>query len=123
MLHQADYGYTDFALQNLKDAKIVCGEDKENDCGEAGRMYLTNLCQGNPVLDCGRSHNHCKDCPGFGRCVFDPRSAHCFECGEHYVGTKCQCKGGMRPLEESREEVELFEGAGSDSEEEGGMEE
>jgi hypothetical protein len=35
--------------------------------------YISSLCQGKPRFDCGKSHNHCTQCPDFGTCIYDYR--------------------------------------------------
>ena len=51
---------------------------------ECGGQYITRLCEGKPELDSGKFHNHCTECPGFGKCIYDYRNAHCDECNKHY---------------------------------------
>lgn len=60
-----------------KGAAIIC-----NDC-ETGN-HITRICQGDMSYDCGKYHNHCTECPGFGVCIGDYREAHCFHCNQHY---------------------------------------
>ena len=43
--------------------------DDETDKCEVGRAFVTKLCTGNPVLDNGEKHNHCRGCPAFGKCL------------------------------------------------------
>jgi len=112
LLYQPDYAGFDYE-DGLRNATVICdkhemleddeeaknnkGDDKE--C-EEGRTYVTRVCQGFPDLDCGKSHNHCTECPGFGDCIHDYRNVHCWDCGEHYfsgmLGFRCQCQGGGR---------------------------
>ena len=54
----------------------------DESCG--WRAYLTSLCAGKPDVDCGKFHNHCTECKGYGVCVGDYRTAHCEGCGKHY---------------------------------------
>ena len=58
---------------------VVC---RETDCGWQG--YLTGLCQGKLEVDCGKFHNHCTECKGYGSCMGDYRMAHCDGCNKHY---------------------------------------
>ena len=60
------------------------GENEECYCGN----YVTALCQGDPYLESGRSHHHCKDCPGLEKCIGQPRQGHCKNCNEHYYWGK-----------------------------------
>ena len=53
--------------------------------------YVTNLCQGIPRFD-RDNHNHCTQCPSFGRCIGYWRNNHCADCGGHYI-TGNQCEG------------------------------
>lgn len=83
------------AVCTIRDAlnQSTYGSDYE-DGGEGGAvqcegeecsgMYITDLCTGNLSLDCGKFHNHCCECPDFGVCMGDYRSAHCGDCGNHY---------------------------------------
>ena len=42
-------------------------------CEECCGLYVTDLCGGRPRFDCGKGHNHCVECPGFGECIGDIR--------------------------------------------------
>jgi hypothetical protein len=73
---------------------IQCMENDEC-CG----MYLTGICEGRFELDSGKLHDHCTQCPGFGKCIGDYREAHCNSCGsKHYIqglsGFACDCHRG-----------------------------
>jgi len=82
LLNQPDYAGLDYE-DGLQEATVIC---KEEGCDE-GRSYVTNICTGNPSWDCGKFHNHCGQCPGYGICINDYRNAHCFRCGTHpFVG-------------------------------------
>ena len=35
---------------------------------ECGGTYVTRICQGTPVYDSGKFHNHCMECPDLGEC-------------------------------------------------------
>jgi len=67
-------------------------------CEECCGLYVTNLCGGRPRFDCGKGHNHCLECPGFGEYVGDIRNHHCHRCGDHYfagfMGGRCPCRSG-----------------------------
>jgi len=101
VLFQSDYGGNDY--EDMDNCTIVCehpecveGGEREKS-GENGRMYLTGLCEGNPTPDCGKFHNHCTECRGFGQCIHDYRETHCHDCGRHYFGGfyesyDCPCK-------------------------------
>ena len=71
---------------------VHCGGDDDL----CYRQYITELCVGSPGLDCGKFHNHCEECPGFGYCIGDYREAHCGQCGRHwFAGSRgqfpCSC--------------------------------
>ena len=72
LLKQPDYAGLDYE-DGLQDATVIC---QEEGC-EEGRTYVTGMCEGNPSFDCGKFHNHCTECPGFGQCIHDYREAHC----------------------------------------------
>ena len=57
------------------------------DCGheECWNLYVTRLCEGYASLSSGKTHNHCEECPGFGKCIGDIRAKHCSECGKHWM--------------------------------------
>jgi len=114
LLRQPDYGGDDYE-DGLQNATVVCKElieEEDEDgkpvqtmCGdleeEAGRTYVTSICQGDPTFDSGKFHNHCTKCPGFGMCIGDYREAHCNKCKKHYYaggyGTcGCGSKGKKR---------------------------
>eukprot|EP01005_Ploeotia_sp_CARIB1_P001335 NODE_273_length_1038_cov_470.664105_g266_i0.p1 GENE.NODE_273_length_1038_cov_470.664105_g266_i0~~NODE_273_length_1038_cov_470.664105_g266_i0.p1 ORF type:complete len:250 (-),score=55.29 NODE_273_length_1038_cov_470.664105_g266_i0:124-873(-) len=92
-----------------------CGHDYEdgseaatatcpNDC----KWYITQMCSGNPQADSGKFHNHCTECPGFGKCMGDYREAHCFDCGKHFF---CGLSGfGCPNCERKRDRAGLFGG-------------
>ena len=86
LLGQPDYGGDDYesGLQNatVKCKELVEEEDEDGNtvetmCGdleeEDGRTYVSEICQGNYRFDCGKFHNHCTKCPGFGTCIGDYR--------------------------------------------------
>jgi len=109
LLYQPDYAGLDYE-DGLQDATVICDKHKDDEEAknkgkeksefEEGRTYVTRVCEGFPELDCGKFHNHCTECPGFGECIYDYRNAHCWDCGEHYfsgmTGFRCQCQGGGR---------------------------
>ncbi len=74
------------------------GEGASLKCSECqSGVYVINLCGGAPAGNCGKGYNHCTVCKGFGRCLFDYREAHCFECGKHYYAggfSGCPCEEG-----------------------------
>ena len=72
LLKQPDYAGLDYG-DGLQDATVIC---QEEGC-EEGRTYVTGICEGRPRFDCGKFHNHCTECPGFGQCIHDYRNAHC----------------------------------------------
>ena len=68
-------------------------------CEECCGLYVTDLCGDRPRFDCGKGHNHCVECPGFGECIGDIRNDHCHRCSGHYfagfMGSgQCDCRGG-----------------------------
>jgi len=102
LLMQPDYAGTDYEDGSLE-ATVVCKEceeDEEKEEGEESRTYVTGLCEGRPSFDCGKFHNHCCACPGFGMCIHDYREAHCDMCGKHYFaglqGFPCDCQSRGR---------------------------
>ena len=75
LLMQPDYAGTDYEDGSME-ATVVCKEceeDEEKEEGEESRTYVTGLCEGRPSFDCGKFHNHCCACPGFGMCIHDYR--------------------------------------------------
>merc|ERR1712228_53390 len=84
-LYQQDYGGNDY-----EDG----GEGGAIQCEECMGIYVTGLCRGEPSFDCGKFHNHCTECPGFGQCIGDYREAHCSGCNKHYWGTCDRCNRG-----------------------------
>ena len=54
--------------------------------------FVTGLCSGQPTFSRGKFHQHCTECPDFGICIGDCRTAHCDGCGSHYF------PGTRRPL-------------------------
>jgi len=81
LLYQPIYGGSDYEEGGLE-ATVRCGNEEEyNDCGG---IYVTRVCYGSPSFDSGKFHNHCMECPGFGRCIGDYREAHCRGCNGHY---------------------------------------
>jgi len=98
VLYQPDYGGHDYEV-GLQDATVIC---KEPDCvdDEEGfnRVYLADICTGEPGPNCGKFFNHCGKCPGFGYCIGDYREAHCNNCNDHFyaVCNTCPCGGGGR---------------------------
>jgi len=90
LLKQPDYAGLDYE-DGCENATVACKE-----C-DYGRTYVTSICEGKPSFDCGKFHNHCRLCPGFGQCIGDYREAHCSRCGKHYfrgmTGFSCDnCK-------------------------------
>jgi len=75
LLYQPDYAGLDYE-DGLENATVFCESHGygEDEC-DVGRTYVTDLCQGKPQLDCGKFHNHCNGCPGFGKCLYDYRNA------------------------------------------------
>jgi len=93
VLNQIDYAGLDYE-DGRSNASVFCDKYQSEDedsktngevCTE-GRVYVSNICCGKPVLDNGKSHNHCTECTNFGRCIFDYRNTHCYQCGHHYFG-------------------------------------
>eukprot|EP01084_Bolivina_argentea_P177029 306220_1 len=75
VLYQRDYAGMDY-----EDG----GQDAEVQCDDCCGLYVTGICDGRPRFDSGKFHNHCTECPGFGKCIGDYREAHCDRCGKHY---------------------------------------
>eukprot|EP01138_Halocafeteria_seosinensis_P007781 gb/GECG01007950.1/.p1 GENE.gb/GECG01007950.1/~~gb/GECG01007950.1/.p1 ORF type:complete len:121 (+),score=11.14 gb/GECG01007950.1/:1-363(+) len=48
------------------------------------RGYISSMCDGSFTPDCERSHNHCTECPDFGKCIFDYRNEHCPDSNDHF---------------------------------------
>jgi len=86
LLNQPDYGGNDYE-DGLQEATVIC---KDEACAEDeegfARSYVTDICTGNPSWDCGKFHNHCGQCPGYGMCINDYRNRHCKKCGAHPYG-------------------------------------
>ena len=80
VLYQEDYGgdYGD-GSEGATAICTCCGPDDY-----PMRAYVTRLCQGNPQFDCGKFHNHCTECKGFGICIGDYRESHCEVCNKHW---------------------------------------
>ena len=76
-LHQSTYGGCDYG-DGGEGAAVQCPS------GECGGNYITGLCDNNAHFDSGKAHNHCTQCPGFGKCIGDYREAHCGQCNKHY---------------------------------------
>ena len=74
LLRQPDYAGLDYEV-GLQKSTVVCQE--EGCQSEEGRTYVTGICEGEPRFDCGKFHNHCVECPGFGQCHDDYRNKHC----------------------------------------------
>ena len=69
LLEQPDYAGLDYEDGSME-ATVVCTECDED---EQMRTYVTGICEGKPSFDCGKFHNHCRQCPGFGSCIHDYR--------------------------------------------------
>lgn len=95
LLYQPDCGGHDYE-EGSYDATVVCTCHEEDD-EESLRVYITGLCEGDPNFECGKFHNHCKECPDFGVCLGDHREGHCHKCGGHYYSLygrfPCHCEG------------------------------
>ena len=90
VLYQSSNGI--YYIDRDNEGAVHCGSENEN----CYRKYVTALCEGEPRLDSGKFHNHCEECPGFGKCIGDWREAHCASCGKHwFAGTgnqfPCPC--------------------------------
>lgn len=73
-----------------EEAAIICTSES---CG--ARRTLSGMCDGRMEMTCGKFHNHCRLCKGFGRCIGDVRNAHCLRCNAHFfIGS-----GGSFPCE------------------------
>eukprot|EP01129_Flabellula_baltica_P015079 TRINITY_DN7450_c0_g1_i1.p1 TRINITY_DN7450_c0_g1~~TRINITY_DN7450_c0_g1_i1.p1 ORF type:complete len:268 (+),score=57.36 TRINITY_DN7450_c0_g1_i1:38-841(+) len=85
ILYQKDYP----GITILEDAVVSCAR-----C--FGIIYVTRICEGKPQLDSGEHHNHCTECDGFGVCIGDWKTRHCWGCGEHYFynfgENECECE-------------------------------
>jgi len=98
VLYQPDYGGHDYEV-GLQDATVICEEPGCQDDGDGfNRVYLAEICTGEPGPNCGKFFNHCGKCPGFGYCIGDYREAHCNKCNDHFyaVCNTCPCGGGGR---------------------------
>ena len=48
---------------------LIEDPDHNSRCSsQEGRMYVTQICTGNPKFDSGSFHRHCSKCPDFGLC-------------------------------------------------------
>lgn len=100
LLSQPDYGGND--KDELEDATISCGTAE---CEAEGKAYLSGMCLGSAFVNCGRSHNHCRECPQFGKCIMDYREMHCDKCKGHYFGGRidsynCRCQGDQSDFDD-----------------------
>lgn len=98
-LYQPASGGGDYCDGNPNGA-VECPFDE--DCGG---MYITGLCCGDFRFSCGKFHNHCTECKGYGKCIGDYRNEHCYRCDEHWFsgisGFPCpRCKEDGREQEE-----------------------
>jgi hypothetical protein len=101
LLRQPDYGGDDYPGSSKATVLCkICEENPEVEWGEKGRIYVADICSGQPRFDEGKFHNHCTKCPGFGMCIGDYREAHCDNCNKHYFagnyGFNCGCRGEGR---------------------------
>jgi len=123
-----------------EEEKVDQDEDNEDEMkrekgADASKIVLTRMCFGEPQPDCGKFHNHCVLCPGFGMCIDDYRYAHCNSCGDHFraglsglqytpngwrqVGSQCdECCDDEGSEDESSDEWEDYEDESSAEEEE-----
>jgi len=85
VLYQPDYGGNDYEV-GLPNATVICKKAECKD-DEGCRTFVTDICNGDPAPNCGKFHNHCDECPGFGMCIGDYREQHCKKCQGHYHGT------------------------------------
>eukprot|EP00088_Acartia_fossae_P015339 TRINITY_DN18394_c0_g2_i1.p1 TRINITY_DN18394_c0_g2~~TRINITY_DN18394_c0_g2_i1.p1 ORF type:complete len:307 (-),score=89.58 TRINITY_DN18394_c0_g2_i1:134-1027(-) len=76
VLEQTDHPGPDYGEPTL-----YCKEFNENECIE-GHNFASRMCSGKPVIESGKFHNHCDECPGFGRCIGDYRNS-CYKRGVH----------------------------------------
>eukprot|EP01084_Bolivina_argentea_P181025 312695_1 len=76
VLYQPDYAGYDYC--ECENGAAVCDGDG------CYRSYVTGMCNGNIKFDSGKFHNHCKQCPDMGKCIYDYRNTHCYGCGDHY---------------------------------------
>jgi len=102
-LSQEDYGGSSVGVGG----PARCTSGGVNNCSGVEHnhgvgYFLSGLCQsrGHFRLDTGKFHNHCMQCPGFGKCIGDYRQGHCDECNTHffvgYIG-KYHCPVCPRP--------------------------
>jgi len=72
LLEQPDYNGNDCG----ESATVRCPENPDGNWDSAcWGQYVRDICSGRPCLDNGKGHNHCRGCPGFGRCLNDYRSS------------------------------------------------
>ncbi|XP_033101079.1 uncharacterized protein LOC117104117 [Anneissia japonica] len=94
LLYQPDYAGGDYEEGGVY-ATVRCS-NKECPGGGSG-VYVTRLCCNETDFDSGKFHNHCRDCPGFGKCTGDYRMQHCESCNRHFhsgiMGFPCPCQG------------------------------
>lgn len=86
---------------------VVCTNDT---CG--ARSYLSCMCRKEPKATCGKHHNHCSECRGFGMCLMDVREAHCNVCGKHYYQSL-----GCHTCQDREEEYHFLQRGGAEDEE------
>ncbi|XP_071956701.1 uncharacterized protein [Antedon mediterranea] len=98
LLYQPDYAGLDYEEGGLE-ATVKC---PDGDCGVG--VYVTRICSGSHEMDCGKFHNHCTACPGFGKCIGDYREEHCTSCGKHFFAGL----SGQFPCSCTRSASEMF---------------
>eukprot|EP01084_Bolivina_argentea_P001071 1962_1 len=81
-LYQADCG--DDYYDGGEEGAIQCDGDGGEYHEKCWGIYITQLCEGSPSLNSGKFHNHCTECPGFGKCIGDYRESHCSTCKKHW---------------------------------------
>ena len=120
LLLQDDYAGTDYE-EGGEGAELKC---HDVECGSG--VYVTSCCTGKPEPDNGKFHNHCEECPGLGRCIYDYRNRHCARCGRHPFVGPCSCHKLHRTINRARagdraalaalfHHAELFHGPEGDS--------
>lgn len=110
LIYQPDSG--DDYEDGSEAATTLCNCCKEDeDDYWPGKAYVTGLCTGKPDFDCGKFHNHCRECKkGFGVCLRDYRMAHCDRCNKHWFTglTGFPCDNCKRIKQQARGIAGLF---------------
>eukprot|EP01083_Nonionella_stella_P299532 1017869_1 len=88
------------------------------ECGNRG--YVSFMCTGRPQLvECGKWHNHCRQCPKLGNCIGGQTLTHCLHCNKHCDTDICiPCSHcGRYQFSSEEKEADFLEGLREEREE------